>query len=111
MNRFNEYMANHFGSCKLLAYAQDLHRNRKVKIYLVPGHVDVCGVTDGVDAWVAPVSPNLFSVNVSRLYEDLAAGKTLPKPDSVDGARRPRVALRTDTPEQPTRKLRVQLHA
>lgn len=113
MNRFNEYMANHFGSCRLLAHAQDLHRNRMVKIYQVPGHMDVCGVTDGVEAWIAPVSPNLFSVNVARLYEDIAAGRPIDKPTMVQGARRPRVKLHTDEPSEPipTRKPRVQLHS
>lgn len=110
MNRFNEYMANHFGSCKLLAHADDLHRNRKVKIYAIPGWWDVVGVTDGVEAWIAPVSPSLFSVNVTRLIEDMHAGRPLPKPEAAAETRRRRVVL-IDQEPQPVRRQRVQLHA
>lgn len=75
MNRYKQHLADHFRSCMLLAKAYDPHRERQVQIKAIPGMFDVVGVTDGVDAWVAPALPSLFSVNVQRILHDLQNGK------------------------------------
>jgi hypothetical protein len=69
-----------FASCTLLAYARDHCRERDVRLYLLPETDDCVGVTDGTDAWIAPRSASLFSVNVDRIIADFRAGKGLPKP-------------------------------
>jgi len=80
MSRFNSYFVNHFGGCRHLASTHDQHRNRDVKIYQVPGYSDVVGVTDGVDCWVAPVSHEIFKVDIKKLLADLQAGKAIHLP-------------------------------
>lgn len=75
MANWKVYMNNHFGSCTVLAHARDHCRERDVKICLIPGEADAVGITDGTDAWIAPVSADCFSVNVQRLMEDLRAGR------------------------------------
>lgn len=75
MARFNEYFKNHWDGCRLLAEARDNHRNRDVRIFMVPGEFDIVGVSDGTDAWVAPVAIDPFSVSVKRILEDIRAGK------------------------------------
>lgn len=56
MASFNRFFANHFGGCKLVGIGFDPHRNRDVKLFMIPGEVEVLGVSDGVDTWVAPTS-------------------------------------------------------
>lgn len=75
MANWKTYMANHFGSCLVLAHARDNCRQRDVKICAIPGEVEAVGITDGTDAWIAPVTADCFSVNVRRLMDDLHAGK------------------------------------
>jgi len=87
MARFNEYLKNHWEGCRLLAEARDNHRNRDVRLYLIPGEQRYVGVSDGVDAFVAPVDINPFGVDVRKLIgEYLSTGK-LPGPSTP----RPRV--------------------
>lgn len=69
-----------FAGCLLLAHARDNCRNRDVRLYLLPEGDDCVGVADGTDAWIAPVSAAVFSVNVERLIADIRAGKGLPAP-------------------------------
>lgn len=90
MSMFNQYFANHFGSCRLLAYARDPHRERDVKLYVIPGHWDCVGVTDGTDCWIAPsVKGHLCfkNVDVWQLLADLHDGK-LPTPKPLQARRR-----------------------
>ena len=89
MARFNEYFKNHWEGCRLLAEARDNHRNRDVRIYMVPGEFDIVGVSDGTDAWVAPVAIDPFSVSVKRILEDIRAGKD---PRAVIAPKRRRIA-------------------
>lgn len=69
-----------FAGCTLLAYAHDHCRNREVKLYLLPETDEVVGVDDGTDRWVAPAVASLFSVNVTRIIQDLRDGKGIPSP-------------------------------
>ena len=80
MASFNHYFANHFSSCRLLAKAYDHCRLRDVKIYQVPGHIEFVGVTDGTDCWIAPVSAELFTLNILQLMRDLSDGKDIKLP-------------------------------
>lgn len=66
----------------LLANARDEHRNRDVRLYLMPGEFETVGVTDGTDAWVAPVIADPFSVNIARLMQDVREGKII-RPNEV----------------------------
>lgn len=56
MSRFNNYFTSGFSGCKLVATGYDPHRERDVRMFLIPGHIDVLGVTDTVDSWIAPLS-------------------------------------------------------
>ena len=78
--KYNVYFANHFRDCRLLVRGYDPHRQRQVEVRLIPGEWDVVGISDGVDAWVAPVvvdSP-LFQ-KARHAMADIRAGKD-PKP-------------------------------
>lgn len=103
MNRFNEYMDNHFrnGNCRLIARAHDKCRNRRVELFAIPGYWDVVGVTDGVDAWVAPCSAGLFfgtaTGDCADLMRRLQAGEELPPVPDAPRATRARARL-TDHP-------------
>lgn len=89
MADWKHYINTGFAGCLLLSYARDHVRIRDVRIWKIPGEVDDVGISDGTDAWIAPVSADCFSVNVKRLLDDLAAGKPLPKPvPPVAGSRR-----------------------
>ncbi|MNL05075.1 hypothetical protein D3C87_1256560 [compost metagenome] len=88
MANFKTYINSGFSSCMLLAYARDECRSRDVRLYLIPGHDDVVGVTDGVDAWIAPAVASIMSVNVRRIIDDLRAGKGVPKPEPLAAPRR-----------------------
>ncbi len=75
MSKYNHHFKSHFAGCLKLADAYDPHRNRQVELRMLPGEFDVVGVTDGTDAWIAPVSGDPFSVSVKRILEDLRNGK------------------------------------
>lgn len=79
MNRFNQYMMSHFRDCRLLASAYDHCRHRAVRLYHIPGEFAFVGVTDGTDAWVAPVVADPFSVHVGRLLAAIQAGAPMPR--------------------------------
>lgn len=97
MADWKRYMGNHFGSCRVIAYAFDNCRGRDVSIFAVPGEFDDVGVSDGTDCWIAPAAASLFSVNVQRLMQDLQAGKPLPKPEKgATGPAKARRALLDD---------------
>lgn len=96
MARFNEYFKNHWEGCRLLAEARDNHRNRDVRIYMVPGEFDIVGVSDGTDAWVAPVAIDPFSVSVKRILEDIREGKD---PRAVIAPKRRRINITEPEPQ------------
>lgn len=99
----------------LLANARDEHRNRDVRLYLMPGEFDTVGVTDGTDAWVAPVIADPFSVNIARLMQDVREGKII-RPNEASRKRhriiisqevtprRVMMNLEATTPAVPTRR-------
>ena len=90
---FSHYFNNRFAGCRLIAEAYDHCRLRDVKIYLIPGQVDCVGVCDTVDRWIAPVAPDLFTVDIQQVLRDIFAGKDvkLPvrAPALIKQARRP----------------------
>lgn len=71
---FKHHINSHFSGCVCLAQTRDECRDRTVHVYALPGEFDLVGVSDGTDAWVAPVVADPFSVNVKRLLEDHAKG-------------------------------------
>ena len=73
MGKWNHHFANHFGSCMLLAKARDEHRNRDVEVRMLPGEFEVVGVTDGTDAWIAPVIADPFNVNIRGINSNSIA--------------------------------------
>jgi hypothetical protein len=77
---FKHYFNNNFAGCRLIAHARDEHRNRDVRLYLIPGHLDAVGVTDGVDKWVAPSSVNVFSVDLAGTMRRISAGEHVDLP-------------------------------
>jgi hypothetical protein len=113
MNRFNEYMSSNFrsGGCRLIARARDNCRNRDVTIHAMPGYWDVVGVTDGVDAWVAPASAGLFfgtaTGDCADLMRRLQAGEPLPPVPETRS--RKRVILDDPQPLTAVRRERAQL--
>jgi len=94
---YRNWINSHFDSCRLLANAYDEHRNRSVRVFMMPGIFDVVGVSDGVDAWVAPVIIDPFSVSVKRILDDIQAGKD----PAVESKGRRRVQLVLPIPEVP----------
>jgi hypothetical protein len=96
MANFAHYFNSRFAGCQCLAHAFDQHRNRDVKIYQIPGVVDCVGVSDGVDRWIAPVAPELFSVNIQKLLRDLQEGVSIKLPvNGLDQSKKePRSARR-----------------
>lgn len=117
MSRFNNYFTSGFSGCKLVATGYDPHRERDVRMFLIPGHIDVLGVTDTVDSWIAPLS-SPFLEKVAKAVASHFAGHppAFPivlgtRPGAPDGPRAGvRVRLRATPPEdpQPARK-RVKL--
>lgn len=115
MANWKTYMNSDYAGCRLLAYARDYCRNRDVRIYQIPGEVEAVGISDGVDRWIAPVKADVFSVNIARLFEDMAAGREIPKPTPL--VKKGRVTLLEDEElpirrtkqEEPIRRSRVQL--
>lgn len=95
---YRNWINCHFDNCRLLANAYDEHRNRAVRVFMMPGVFDVVGVSDGVDAWVAPVIADPFSVSVKRILDDIQAGKD----PAVESKGRRRVHLLQPVIEQPT---------
>lgn len=91
MSRFNHYMNSHFSSCTLLAYARDMHRERDVQLFRLAGEWEAVGVSDGVDAWIAPVvrgAKFFHTVDVWQLLNDAREGKEIPKPTPLLQGRR-----------------------
>lgn len=108
---YKHHINQHFSSCRHLANAHDPYRNRDVKLYALPGEFSHVGVTDGVDAWIAPAAPSLFSVDVLALLNRLRLGEDIRVATSIPCVRViARVAIRRE--EEPTRShVRVQVHA
>lgn len=104
MANFKTYINSGFSACTLLAYARDHCRNRDVRIFLIPGHDDCVGISDGVDAWIAPTRADVFSVNVERLIADLRAGRPQ-KPVPLSAPRR--TLLDPGPSEPPLRRRQV----
>lgn len=73
--KYNDDMKQHFDGRRLLAEAFDIHRNREVRIYMLDGTWEYVGVSDSVDAWIAPVVAEPFSVNLQRIFDAIRGGK------------------------------------
>lgn len=108
VSRFNGHFANHFSSCLLLARAHDPYRQREVQLRLLPGEFDYVGITDGTDAWIAPVAGDPFSVGIKRILDELRQGKMPTVPAAL--VRRERKQLVAPVLEQaPVGRVRRQL--
>ena len=110
MSRYNRYFLNHFSDCRLIVEGFDEHRNRKVQVRLIPGEFDVVGISDGVDAWVAPVSvaPSTLFDKVRRIMHDIKAGK-----DPAALLSKPRIRMtqaEAPTPKS-TQRRRIHVHS
>lgn len=75
MRAYKEHLNNKFEFCRRIGEAEDLHRHRHVTLFYIPGDYEYVGVFDTVDAWIAPVSANPFSLNIARIMEDIKNGK------------------------------------
>jgi hypothetical protein len=98
---FKQHINSHFRSCRQIAKARDEHRQRDVKLFLLPGRFDFIGVSDGVDAWVCPVEVRPFNVDTARILADIQAGKPGPTFDEAHREPRRRAKLVTEQ-QQPT---------
>lgn len=104
MSRYNLLINTHFSSCRLLVEGHDPHRDRKVKVFMVPGDFSVVGLTDGVDSWIAPtsVAPSDLFDKVRRVLHDIQNGK------HVEVAQVGRARIRVQPPtEAPKPRVRV----
>lgn len=97
MAKFNRYMESHFAGCRQLAKTRDVFRERDVQVFMIPGDFEMVGVTDGTDAWVAPVIADPFRVNVARILRDIRDGK-----DPVLEVSQRRRVLQRPEPPPPT---------
>lgn len=114
MGKYSSYFQAHFRGLRLLVEGEDPHRGRPVKIYAIPGDFSIVGVTDTIDAWIAPttVAPSPLFDKVRKALYALQRGE--PVPNAVEEAaapvRRRLTALsapQTDTPTQDTPRRRV----
>lgn len=103
MSRFTHYLRTGFDSCRLLASTRDIHRDRDVRVYMLPGEFEYVGVNDGVDKWIAPVIANPFSVDVRKLLADISAGVVTPEPAPVVVKAR----VKLNAPEVPRVRVRT----
>lgn len=108
MSRYNILMQDHFRTCQLLARGHDEHRNRNVEIREIPGSLDVFGISDGVDAWVAP--KNVTSELFERARKSLTAIYEGREP-VIDAPvrRKRRVLIEDDEPQTTPKKERVRV--
>lgn len=80
--KYNHLFETQFRGCLHLAGYQDPHRNRSVRIYMIPGDHSNVGIWDGVDAWVAPVNTTVAGVNLVAVLESVRNG-TFQGPSAV----------------------------
>lgn len=104
MASWKPYIEQHFSSCKHIASSYDHCRQRDVKIFLVPGEFTHVGVSDGTDAWIAPVAADPFSVNIRTVISSVIDGTF--KAPAVKGKQNERKRLAVnldlfDTPQAP----------
>lgn len=103
MSRFTFYLRSGFDSCRLLAETRDVHRNRDVRVYMLPGEFEYVGVHDGVDKWIAPVVANPFAVDVRKLLANVTSGWS-PTPEE---APTPKARVRLVPQEAPRVRVRT----
>lgn len=101
MSRYNALMNSHFSGCRLLHTGHDPHRNREVRFFLLPGEFDYVGISDTVDAWIAPVATP-FMVKVREALGLIREGKSPPATTS-----RRRLILDEPSPEPEPRRRRA----
>lgn len=99
MANYKHYMNTNYAGCRLLAEAYDHCRARNVRLFALPGRIDVVGVTDGVDKWIAPARNELFSVPALDLLRDPSKG-VYRKTAVVQAARQRVRAVHSAAPRQ-----------
>lgn len=72
--KYNHLFESHFQGCLHIAGYQDPHRNRDVRIYMIPGDHSMVGICDGVDTWVAPANTTVAGVNLQAVLEAVRNG-------------------------------------
>lgn len=77
MANYKVWMNRQFAGCRKVANAYDPYRQREVQLFMMPGEFEYVGVYDGVDAWVAPVVADPFSVSIKRIFQDVQNGKEI----------------------------------
>lgn len=103
---YKQFINSNFAGCRLLAETRDIHRNRDVRVYMLPTDRDHVGVSDGVDCWIAPVVADPFQVDVRKLIADIDCGVERP----VVQAKRQRLrVLDQEEPQQQKGRVRVQV--
>lgn len=101
------WMNCHFDNCLHLASTRDPYRDRDVRIYALPGEFDVVGVSDGTDAWIAPVSANPFigqGVNIKAILGSVRDGTF--RSAAATGVTRRRIIVQQPEPS-PSRRVIV----
>lgn len=106
---YKHHINSHFGSCRLLAETLDKHRNRKVKLFMMPGEFNHVGVSDGTDAWIAPAISTVFAVDVCAILAKIREGQDVPVQrdlfvEEQPGRQRRRLAQTEPQPTVPTRR-------
>lgn len=104
MSRYNTLINTHFSGCRLLAEGHDQHRNRPVKVFMIPGDFTIVGITDTVDSWIAPtsVAPSDLFDKVRRVLHDFQNGKNI----EVAHVGKPRIRVAAEPQQQTTQRPR-----
>lgn len=74
---YKSWISSHFGACMHIATTFDPHRKRQVRVYALPGEFENVGISDGTDAWIAPVIANPFAgqgVDVKAIIGQIREG-------------------------------------
>jgi len=78
-----------------------------VKIFELPGLDECVGVSDGTDAWIAPVVADPFSVNIKRVLEQFRNGThVLNSPEDAHPPRKRKTFAVTADPVTPAPRQR-----
>jgi len=85
VNRFNDFMASHFKGHTCVYEMQDPHRSRTLRVFNV-GSDEVCGLTDGTDAWMAPLNSSLNGQSFRTLLANTTGVRPRAKTNRTDAA-------------------------
>lgn len=72
--KYNHLFMSKFEGCVHLASYHDPHRQRDVKVFMVPGDHEHVGIYDGVDTWIAPVNTTVAGVDLIAILASVRDG-------------------------------------